>query len=162
MKRVTKIGVSAIGLIALILLLAFAFRGQLYSLLRTVDDPVQHEFVEAARKGDVQRLADLLVRGAKVDGCATYEHGAVSGYPALCEAISYHRPEAVRWLLDHGAQVNQVFGTDTPLEVAEYSLGESGSQTPALAIVEMLRARGGKNLADLHKRAEQATDGNPH
>jgi hypothetical protein len=123
--------------------------------MRTVDDPVQLEFVEAARNGDVRRLPDLFAKGAKVDGCATYEHGGVSSYPALWEAISYHRPEAVRWLLDHGAQVNQVFGTDTPLEVAEYSLGETRNRTPALVIVEMLIARGGKNLADLHKEAER-------
>lgn len=154
MKRVIKIGVSGIGLIALILLLAFAFRGQLYSLIRTVDDPVQHKFVEAARKGDVHKLADLHAKGAKVDGCATYENGAISSYPALCGAITYHQPEAVRWLLDHGAQANQVFGTDTPLEIAEYSLGKTESQATALAIVEMIRARGGKRLAELYKRAE--------
>lgn len=150
-RRVTKLGIFGLGLIAMIALLAFASRWLLLRWVKTADDPVQHEFVEAARKGDVRMLSDLLTKGAMVDGCATYDHGGITSYPALCEAISYHRPDAVRWLLDHGAQVNQIFGTETPLDVAEYSLGESGSHAPTLVIVEMIRARGGKKLEDLHR-----------
>src|SRR5262245_23036040 len=76
------------------------------------DNPVQHAFIEAARKGDVQRMSDLLARGAVVDGEASYEHGAISGGPALCDAILSQQIESVRWLLDHGAAVNQIFSTD--------------------------------------------------
>jgi len=66
-------------LIAVILLLAFAFREHVYKWMRTVDDPVQHDFVEAARNDDVQRLPDLLAKGAAkaLEHCATESIGRV-------------------------------------------------------------------------------------
>jgi len=71
----------------------------------------------AARSGNTARIAELIRAGADVD-----ERGGINNWTALMHAVHKSQPEAVRALLDAGADVNAAAGArgrDTALRLAE-------------------------------------------
>lgn len=62
--------------------------------------PLGYALLDAAGKGDVRAVKDLLDKGADVDSAT------VHNWTALMEAASQSRREVVKLLLDHGARVN--------------------------------------------------------
>jgi hypothetical protein len=71
----------------------------------------------AARAGDTERIAQLIRAGADVD-----ERGGVNNWTALMHAVHKNQPDAVRLLLDSGADIDATAGAhggDTALRLAE-------------------------------------------
>ncbi|TWT77908.1 Ankyrin repeats (3 copies) [Posidoniimonas polymericola] len=60
----------------------------------------------------VSMAEEFLAAGTRVD------HRSREGQTALHSAVSYGKPYFVRWLLEHGANVNHCDGYRTPLDVA--------------------------------------------
>jgi ankyrin repeat protein len=95
------------------------------------------EIHDAAWRGDVQRLKLLLKENPKL---ANSEERV--GFRPLYYAIHYHHPEAVRVLLENGADANGVSTNGagsaswTPIQTAMFSGGPD--------IVEMLLKHGAK------------------
>jgi ankyrin repeat protein len=90
---------------------------------------------DAARRGDSARLRELLSQGIPVDARGS------DGLTALSAAVGYDRADAVRILLEHGADPN-VFGQHgTPLHVA----AEGGHS----AMVELMLEHGADVAARL-------------
>jgi len=89
----------------------------------------------AARAGDTARIAELVKSGADVN-----QRGGVNDWTALMHAVHKNQPDAVRALLDAGADVNAAAGArgrTTALRLAE---------TAGLRdIAAMLRAHGAQN-----------------
>jgi ankyrin repeat protein len=82
-------------------------------------------------RGDTSALGDALGRGAKVDSLDVRR--SPNGRRALNWAAWYNRPEAIRFLLAHGADVNAANLTGfTPLHHA----AENGSVEAARALLE--------------------------
>ncbi|CAO3657049.1 unnamed protein product [Mucor hiemalis] len=68
----------------------------------------------AAGDGQLDRVRELVESGIDVNGHDQF------GYTAMHAAVSYGQFEVVKYLLDHGANVDvQDFEKDTPLYVAE-------------------------------------------
>ena len=107
---------------------------------RFADNPLQVEFLAAARRGDVRELERLHLVGAGINDYCTYQRGAVHGGPALVDAIIHERPSAVAWLLERGADVTRVYATDTPLEMARSQLVANPASTALWEIVALLEA----------------------
>ena len=55
----------------------------------------------AIAEGDTSAMARAVAAGARVDG------GDALELSPLAEAVVYRRPDAVRWLLEHGADANE-------------------------------------------------------
>jgi ankyrin repeat protein len=87
----------------------------------------QQSFSEAATDGNLQRMQWLHLAGANVNA-----HG---GYPPLCLAAREGRLNAVRYLLDHGADLN---ARD---EVGNTALGEA-SYYGQMPVIKELLSRG--------------------
>jgi len=93
----------------------------------------------AARTGDTAGIAKLVGAGADVN-----ERGGINNWTALMHAVHKSQPEAVRALLDSGADVNATAGErgrDTALRLAEIQ----GLHD----IAAMLRERGGADKPGL-------------
>lgn len=97
---------------------------------------VQWQFVSAAGAGDVHRMEALLASGARVDDVPSF--GGGQGYTALFTAASRGEVDAVRWLLDHGADPNHDTGDAHPFGAARHRA------TEASKAAELLQARGAK------------------
>jgi hypothetical protein len=96
--------------------------------------PEVAELHAAARANDIERIKVALAQGASVDGADA------SGVTALFLATQWRRLEAMRFLLDAGANPNVlVEGVSTPLQVA-MAQRKSGARS-----VDMLRAAGGRD-----------------
>ena len=68
---------------------------------RTVKvDPIQNKLVKAVSENDLKTISALLGKGANVDGPNKY------GMTPLITAVSYHNVEAVKVLLEAGADPN--------------------------------------------------------
>ena len=83
-------------------------------------DGVQWQFSDAARRGDIPEMKKLITAGADPLKIPSYADGAVTSATGLFEAALAGEPEAVEFLIERGADVNQVEGTETPLDVAEH------------------------------------------
>jgi ankyrin repeat protein len=91
----------------------------------------------AARAGDTAHLAELLKTGSDVD-----ERGGVNNWTALMHAVHKNQIQAVRILIDAGADVNATAGTRgkaTALQLAETE------NMPDIAT--LLRAHGAKRIS---------------
>lgn len=108
------------------------------------DNPLQHDFVEAARLGNLKAMEKALASGATVDGYATSANGASAHGPALFEAIEAQKVEAVRWLLENGANPNHIPADVSPLEEARWIAKESPDPTSARKIIKLLREHGAR------------------
>jgi len=108
---------AALLLLSAGLILGFVTRGWLENL----DKPrgVQWEFVEAARIGNVNRLEQLYKQGAKID--CEWVSGGVSGFTALSDSVDSLQVDSVRWLLEHGADPDDVISDGTPRGGARYN-----------------------------------------
>eukprot|EP01043_Picozoa_sp_COSAG02_P051552 COSAG02_NODE_5442_length_4324_cov_659.876213_1_plen_1427_part_01 len=72
----------------------------------------------AARAGHVDMMAELVAAGADVDKSGV--RGYLRGKTPLMRAAYWGKAEAVRWLLDHGADWRKTDGVgETALDVAE-------------------------------------------
>ena len=66
---------------------------------------IQFQFIEACRWGDTRSMERLHLAGASATAFAEHGGGEPVG-PPIIEAAEHARPEAVQWLIDHGASVN--------------------------------------------------------
>lgn len=123
---------------------------------------LQEMLVEAAREGNLERIRETLRYGANTE--ATY----YMSYPALHTAAMNGQADAVRLLLDNGADVNQV---DNTWKVSPLDFAASYAHTNVVQLLlargadvcykanegtagDIARARGHKELADLLKASE--------
>jgi hypothetical protein len=81
---------------------------------------IQWQFSAAASRGDVAELERLHRAGARIDDIPCEANCAISGWPALQSAADAAWPDAVKWLLDHGADPNRGVSDTYPLGAAEY------------------------------------------
>jgi hypothetical protein len=132
---------STLIVIAIVAGVSLALVGSSYLFGEKKDNPVQHEFVDAAAAGDIEDLRIALQGGATVDGFTSSEGGSYFGGPALVDAIESQEVEAVKWLLNHGANPHRVYATETPLEIAEFVYADSHTDAAA-KIVDLVRGRG--------------------
>lgn len=78
-----------------------------------IDEAIVDRFIDAARRGDVSLLSDMLHDGVPVDGTYGY------GHKALREAAINNRADVARVLLQEGADVNKLSrGGETVLHIA--------------------------------------------
>ena len=63
---------------------------------------LQFQFLDACRWGDVRTMEQLYAKGVSPTALADNVYSEPSGPPIL-EAAEFARPDAVKWLLDHGA-----------------------------------------------------------
>ena len=133
----------ALILIGAIVGAVYYFRGPI------PDNRMQHNFVEAARRGDILAMEKLHSAGAVLDVPASYEHGAVHSAPPIYGAITSEHADAVRWLLNKGANHDVLMATETPLDVAEYYLKKRPNSEALRDIVADLKARGAKRLSEI-------------
>ena len=100
--------------------------------------PIQYQFIEACRWGDTRSMERLHLAGASPTAFADYGGGEPIG-PPIIEAADHANPEAVQWLLDHGASPN-VWVSDgwSPLGAAQHRLKDA-QQT-----LDILKAHGAK------------------
>jgi hypothetical protein len=96
---------------------------------------LQWQFSEAAGRGDINELKRLYARGAVIN--AEPSSGYISGFPALVTAAIGGHSEAVRRLIENGADVN-LSPNDTPLACAQYRLQDTQK------VIEILTAHGAK------------------
>jgi ankyrin repeat protein len=79
-----------------------------------------NELLNSCRKGDLQKVQSLVESGADVNA----RDNTKEGYTALFEAIVYHQPEVVKYLVEHGAdieaKVHYWYDSSTPLMLASY------------------------------------------
>lgn len=95
------------------------------------DGTPQEQLWDAARAGDTLALGQALAAGAKIDSLDTRR--TPNGRRALNWAALDNRPEAIRFLVAHGATVNAWNRTGfTPLHHA----AENGSLEAALALLK--------------------------
>ena len=102
----------------------------------------------AIEAGDDAAVGDLLTRGASVDACTE------DGWPALLFAVNEGRVEAVRALLDHGADKDTKMTGDSALQVAAFR----GDIAIAKILIERgadVNLRGGEGNTPLKTAAEQ-------
>ena len=94
------------------------------------------QFIEACRWGDVRTMQNLFEKGASPTACAETGYSEPIG-PPMIEAAEHGRPDAVKWLLDHGATWDE-FVSDgwTPLGAAQVKKKDA-EQT-----IEILKAHG--------------------
>jgi hypothetical protein len=116
-----------------------------------MSEDLAQSFIDAGHAGDIAALEALVARGVDIN----IRYRDVT---ALAWAINDNRPQAVRWLLDHGA--------DADMQV------ESGKWTPLMVaavqgkpeLVEWMLAAGANPLAGNRdgKTAEQAARDQKH
>src|SRR4051812_36741816 len=75
--------------------------------LNEPENSMQWKFSNAAFRGDINELERLLRRGAAIDETPVDTYEGMQGLPALFVVAQNGQEHAVRWLLDHGANVNQ-------------------------------------------------------
>lgn len=105
-------------------------------------------FNHPKQPGDDAAVHDLLIRGASVDACTP------DGWPALVFAVNEGRIEAVRALLDHGANKETKMTGDSALQVAAFR----GNIAIARLLLERgadVNLRGGEGNTPLKTAAEQ-------
>jgi hypothetical protein len=122
---------------------------------------VQLKLIEASGEGDIDKMREAMEEGAHPDGFV-YNH-----LPPLYAAISGDKTDAVRLLLDSGAEVNRVRDFEsTPLGFAAFGghvdavklLLERGAnvcyKTGDGTLDETARKQGPKEIADLLSAAK--------
>jgi len=106
---------------------------------RAPHDTVQWHFVMAAERGDTAEMERRLQQGAVVGAEPVSADGGFSGFPAIVVAAHAGQAGAVEWLLQHGADANQVVSDTWPLAGAQHRLAE------ATKTIDTLKAHGAKN-----------------
>ena len=114
-----------------------AFRTALY--FTPAGQKLQSEFIDACRHGDIRAMDRLYLAGASPKAVAGIYGPGEPLFPPIIEAAEAGRPEAVRWLIDHGADIN-IWVADgwSPLGAAQVKVKEA-QQT-----VEILKSNGAK------------------
>lgn len=97
-------------------------------------DGIQWKFNDAASRGDIREMERLIAAGADPLSFPSYADGAVTGASPLLEAASAGEPDAVKFLINLGADVNQQESDTTPLGSAEHRLDQTE------ATIQILRA----------------------
>jgi hypothetical protein len=108
-------------------------------ITRPAHDTVQWHFVMAAERGDIAEMERRLQQGAVVGAEPVNVGGTGTGFPAIVVAAHAGQPEAVAWLLKHGADPNQVISDTWPLAGAKLRVAE------ATKTVDILTTHGAKN-----------------
>lgn len=102
---------------------------------------VQRQFIDACRSGSIQEMEQLYLKGASPTVWGEDLSGGSYGPPILAAAENAH-PEAVKWLLEHGATWDVGISDGwTPLGAAEVKKREAEKTQ------EILRAYGAKPLS---------------
>lgn len=112
-------------------------------------DPIQNKLVQAVADNDLKTINALLSKGANVDGPNKY------GMTPLITAVSYSNVEAVKILLEAGADPNlgvegyvdygyKLPTYDTPLHYADWDTDSTVPEIAAKgkAMVDLLVAHG--------------------
>jgi Ankyrin repeats (many copies) len=137
-KAVIVLAVSAVSgaLIGFV-----AFRTALY--FSPAGQKLQHEFIDACRSGDTRTMDRLYLAGASPTAEAGIYGPGEPLFPPVIAAAEEGRPEAVRWLIDHGADIN-VWVADgwSPLGAAQVK------QKEAQQTVDILKSHGAKLAHD--------------
>ena len=97
-------------------------------------DGIQWKLNDAASRGDIREMKRLIAAGADPLTFPSYADGAVTGATPLLEAASAGEPEAVKFLLNRGADVNLLEADVRPIDVAEHRLQQTK------ATIEILKA----------------------
>ena len=114
-----------------------AFRTALY--FTPAGQKLQSEFIEACRYGDTGTMDRLYLAGASPKAEAGIYGPGEPLFPPIIAAAEEGRPEAVRWLINHGADINDwVADGWSPLGAAQIKVKEA-QQT-----VEILKSHGAK------------------
>ena len=121
-----------IGFVALLVGLAIGWYGRYVA--RDGHDGIQWKFTEAAGRGDVAEMKRLITAGADPLAIPSYADGAVTGATALLEAASAGEPDAIEFLINQGADVNQQESDTNPIDSAEHRLRQTE------ATIQILRA----------------------
>jgi ankyrin repeat protein len=94
----------------------------------------------------------LISKGANPVVAPFCADDSAYGVAPLFEAAAAGEVEAVKLLIDKGADVNLIEKTDTPLDAAEYR------KAKAEKTIEVLRANSAKTLHELSKRPTDKTE----
>jgi ankyrin repeat protein/Tfp pilus assembly protein PilP len=87
-------------------------------LAPTNNTPIQNEFIQAAKRGDLDRLKYLLQKGVNIDASFEKSRGNAIAY-----AVKHKHHKTIEWLLSQGADINSIT-TDkqfTPLHGAVFT-----------------------------------------
>jgi hypothetical protein len=129
-----------IGFVALLVGLVAGWNGRY--VVRDGHDGLQWKFTEAAGRGDIAEMKRLMSAGADPLAIPSYADGAVSGASALLEAASAGEPDAVEFLINQGADVNQQESDTNPIGSAEYRLRQTEATIQILNAHIQARADG--------------------
>jgi len=97
------------------------------------------EFADAVSIGDIKKLEALRAGGVDVNAIPFNEWSGVGGLPPIHVAALYGQPEAIEWLIEHGADINVAMGPDTAISTAEEHFQR------AQRSLEILRAHGARH-----------------
>lgn len=106
---------------------------------------IQFEFNDAASRGDVGEMERLEALGADPLKSPFFKDSNQYGYPAIVDAASAGQPDSLKYLLDKGADPNEVFGTETPLDLVIHRRNE------AQEAINLLERHGAKILFERHQ-----------
>jgi ankyrin repeat protein/Tfp pilus assembly protein PilP len=84
-------------------------------LAPTNSTPIQNEFIQAVKRGDLDKLKYLLPKGVNIDASFEKSRGNAIAY-----AIEYKHQNIISWLISQGADINSITADRqlTPLHMA--------------------------------------------
>lgn len=130
------------------LALGMVFGLNFRDFLDSGDDGIQWQLNDAARRGDINEMKRFISKGANPLITAYDDVAGLYGCLPLSEAASTGEPEATEFLIAHGAGVNTIEATETPLDMAWHR------KSQAEKTVAVLLAHGAKSFSEIQNPSE--------